>query len=284
MVHDDAAGSSGPISRCLASGQGWSLTELVCHAGPGDRAFEECHEGVSIAAVIAGSFTYASDRGRALLHPGALLLGNHGACYCCGHEHSAGDHCLSVQFSPEAFAEIAATAAGWSKFRFSAAMLPARREMLPHTALLEARCSAGDVLHMEERLIGFAAAVLRTLSGVSAEAARISAQDERRIGRALRHLEQHSDETVDLDGLAGVAAMSKFHFLRVFRRSAGMTPYQYLLGLRLRRAAMRLLNSQDNVAKIAFESGFGDLSTFTTTFRHCFGMSPTAFRRSGSLA
>jgi len=277
----DQQQAAGPRTRRLARGSDWSLYEHVCEAGPQDRPFEERHDAFSIAAVIAGTFTYASERGRALLHPGALLLGNHGACYCCGHEHSAGDVCLSAQFAPAYFAQIAATAAGASRFRFPAAMLQARRDMLPETALLEAKRHGNDKLELEETLLRFVTNVVRTLSGTVAEPARISALDERRVSRALRHMELHSDEALDLDALASVATMSKFHFLRVFRRSIGMTPYQFLLGLRLRRAAGRLLTSSSPVAGIAFESGFGDLSTFNATFRQCFGMSPSQVRQRG---
>jgi AraC family transcriptional regulator len=270
-----------PATRQLAGGRGWSVHDYVCEAGPGDRPFEERHDAVSIAAVVAGSFNYASDRGKALLHPGALLLGNFGACYECGHDHGVGDRCISVQLSPDYFAEIAATAAGSSTFRFPAAMLPSGREMLPHTVMLEAAGTSHDRLKTEEELVGFVAATVRALSGAAATAVRISAHDSRRLSRALRHIEQHAERTLDLDRLAAVAAMSKFHFLRIFRRGVGMTPYQFLLSIRLRRAALRLLTSPDAVSTIAFETGFGDLSTFNSTFRARFGMAPTAFRRAG---
>ena len=270
-----------PATRRLAGGRGWSVYDYVCTAGPDDRPFEERHDAVSIAAVVAGSFNYASDKGKALLHPGALLLGNHGARYECGHDHGVGDRCIAVQLSPDYFAEIAATAAGSSKFSFPAAMLPSGREMLPHTVMLEAAGSGRDRLQMEEGLIGFVAAVVRALSGVASTTVRVSSHDSRRLSRALRHIEAHADRALDLDQLAGIAAMSKFHFLRIFRRSIGMTPYQYLLGIRLRRAAMRLLTSPDAVSAIAFETGFGDLSTFNNTFRARFGTNPMAFRRAG---
>lgn len=274
-------GAGPPLSRRLASGQGWSVDEYVCRSGPDDRPFVERHDAISISAVVSGSFNYVSNNGKALLHPGALLFGNHGACYECGHDHSAGDHCLSIRFSPEYFAEIAATAAGSSAFRFPTAMLPSNRDMLPHTVILEARSRQRGHLQTEEELAGFVAAVVRALSGANPTIARVSAGDTRRLSRALRHIEQHADEQLDLDRLAAVAAMSKFHFLRVFRRTVGTTPYQFLLGIRLRRAALRLLASPDPVSTIAFESGFGDLSTFNSTFRVRFGMSPLAFRRAG---
>ena len=89
------------------------------------------------------------------------------------------------------------------------------------------------------------------------------------------------DETLDLAALARVARLSKFHFLRVFRRAVGATPHQYLTAIRLRRAAARLSGTPDSVTVIAFDSGFSDLSTFNARFRAAFGKTPSEFRRGG---
>lgn len=239
---------------------------------------------MSISTVIEGSFNYASNHGRAVLHTGALLLGNHGACYQCGHDHGTGDRCISVQFSPDYFAEIAATAAGSSRFRFPVAMLPATRDILSHTAILETIGMGNDLLRIEEHLARFVAAAVQMLSGERPAQLRSSPLDERRVSRVLQHLERHAGEALDLDRLANVAAMSKFHFLRVFKRVTGLTPHQFLLGIRLRRAAVRLLTSPETISNIAFETGFGDLSTFNTTFRTRFGHAPAAFRRANAPA
>jgi AraC-like DNA-binding protein len=279
----EAAEKAPLASRRIAGGAGWSFHEFVCHCGPGDRPFEERHGGVSIAAVVSGTFTYKADTGRALLHPGALLLGNHGACYQCGHEHGAGDRCLSVQLSPDYFGEVAATAAGSAGFRFPAAMLPSNRSFLPSTVLVEALGREHDPLRVEERLIGFLAAALRALSGAAPSPQRVSEADARRVSRAIRHIEAHSAEPLDLDRLAGVAAASKFHFLRIFRAAVGLTPHQFLLSTRLRLAALRLLSSADPVSAVAYEAGFGDLSTFNAAFRQRFGAAPQAFRRTGDV-
>ncbi len=273
-----------PESRRIAAGAGWSFHDFVCRSGPGDRPFEERHGAVSLSAVVAGSFTYRADTGRALLHPGALLLGNHGACFECGHDHGVGDRCLSVQFSPAYFGEVAATAAGSSRYRFADAMLPSRRSFLPQGVLVEALGRAPDPLGLEERLVGFVAAALRALSGVAPGPQRVSAMDARRVGRALRHIEAHSTEAIDLDRLAAVAATSKYHFLRIFRRAVGLTPHQFLLGTRMRRAALRLLSGREPVSAIAYGEGFGDLSTFNAAFRDRFGVAPLAFRRSGTAS
>jgi len=62
-----------PAVRALCRGREWSVSEYLCTAGPHDRPFEERHHGVSIAAVIEGTFTYRTDSGTAMLHPGAFL-------------------------------------------------------------------------------------------------------------------------------------------------------------------------------------------------------------------
>ena len=104
----------------LAHGDGWSVHEVVCRAGPSDRPFEERHDGFSVSAVLDGSFTYRSGAGHGLLYPGSLLLGNHGQCFECGHAHGIGDRCVSLNVGEDLFGEIAAAAGSTSRFRFAA--------------------------------------------------------------------------------------------------------------------------------------------------------------------
>jgi AraC family transcriptional regulator len=272
------ASGTGPVERVIAGGQDWRISELTCHAGPHDRPFEERHGDVAIAAVVAGSFTYSTDSGRSLLHPGAFLLGNSGTCFECGHEHSTGDRCVSFQFSPEYFAEISATAAGSSRYRFPAAMLPVAKHVTPAIVRLESMAYGDLPLRIEEAVASLAATVLVTVSGHIASRGRTSARDERRVASVVRYMEERATEPLDLDRLAKVAFLSKYHFLRTFRRTIGVSPYQFLLTLRLRRAALRLVRSSDPIASIGFESGFGDLSTFNGHFRDLFGTTPRAYR------
>src|SRR5690606_20465630 len=95
-------------SRTIAAGDGWRAVDLVCTAGRDDRPFEEAHGDFCVAAVTAGTFRYRTIQGTALLAPGALLLGNAGACFECGHEHAAGDRCLSFHFSSDLLEQILA--------------------------------------------------------------------------------------------------------------------------------------------------------------------------------
>ena len=101
---------------------------------PVRRPFEERHDGFSVSAVLEGSFTYRSDAGHGLLYPGALLLGNNGRCFECGHPHGIGDRCISLNVREDQFGEIAAAAASTSRFRFSAPSLPPSPKALPVVA------------------------------------------------------------------------------------------------------------------------------------------------------
>jgi AraC-like DNA-binding protein len=277
--HSNAARSPAPATHVHASGNGWLLTEYVCMAGPDDAPFEEARDGFTMAAVRAGTFRYKADTGEAILHPGALLLGNDRACYACGHEHSRGDRCLAINIGPDLFAELAATAAGTSRFRFPQPMHPACPRVQTRFAALLDSVAGHDRIEIETRLLHLVEQVLADASASSPRPSRVSAQDEKRMARALQHIERHFTQPLDLDGLSAIAGMSKYHFLRTFRRVAGQPPHQYLLGLRMAHVAERLTREPGSVSQLAFASGFGDLSTFNARFKRHFGESPTAWRR-----
>ena len=268
--------------RTIAAGDGWSVGEFVCDAGPGDRPFEERHDGFAIAATLAGSFTYRGETGEAALFPGALLLGNHGRCYACGHAHSRGDRCVSLNLAPDAFAEIAASAGGSSRYRFAADAAPPHTALTPLVAGLESLARERSPLRIEERALDAAARIVAIVAGRALPPPRASARELERVAEAARAIESASDdETLDLAALARVARLSKFHFLRVFRRAVGATPHQYLTATRLRRAAARLAGTSESVTAIAFDCGFSDLSTFNARFRAAFGRTPSEYRRGG---
>jgi transcriptional regulator GlxA family with amidase domain len=124
-----------------------------------------------------------------------------------------------------------------------------------------------------------AEAVLGIASGATPTIAAPSPRDHKRISVVLRHMEETQDQPHSLDALAALACMSKYHFLRNFRRITGSTPYDYLLSLRLRRAAVRLRDSDDSIVAIAFDAGFGDLSTFNAKFKDVFRKTPGEWRR-----
>jgi AraC-like DNA-binding protein len=257
---------------------------VVCTAGPHDRPFEERHEKVCIAAVTHGTFQYRSAQGSAVLAPGALLLGNQGTCFECGHEHAAGDRCLSFHFTAEYMESIAAGVPGARRAAFALPRLPPLPALIPLLAEVEAACDERDSGELEEIALRLGGTVLATLADTKLAAHSPSPRDAQRITRALRRIEAAVEEPLALIDLAREAAMSPYHFLRVFKQVAGMTPHQFVLRTRLHRAAVRLRRSDDSVLAIASGAGFNDLSTFNRHFRKVIGYSPGIFRVDSRVA
>lgn len=268
-------------STLLASEPGWLARDIVCTAGPGDRPFEEQHDAFCIAAVMEGTFQLRSTQGAALLGPGALLLGNQGGCFQCGHEHAVGDRCLAFHFTPDCLEAIAAALPGVRRITFDVPRLPPLLSLMRLIASAEAARDARDGDELEELALTLAAAVASTLAESAPARSGPNRRDERRVTEALRRIEADSHEPLTLADLARGAGMSPYHFLRTFRRVVGMTPHQFILRTRLHRAALRLRGSHEPIAAIAFDAGFGDLSTFNHRFRRVMGVSPSAYRAAG---
>jgi AraC family transcriptional regulator len=262
-------------AHTLASGAGWQVSDFVCDSGPDDKAFEERHEAVSLAVVTAGSFRYRSARGTVLLGPGSVLLGNPGQCFECGHEHGIGDRCLCFAFAPDYYDAVLSGIPGARRPDFRTPSLPPSEGLTTLLAAAEAARDEGDGAALEEyglRLAALASAAPGT------RCTRPSPRDCRRIGEILRLIEAKADESLPVSTLATLAGMSPYHFLRTFRAVAGLTPHQYILRLRLHRAAVRLRRTDEAVSAIAFQAGFNDLSTFNRRFRRVTGVSPRQYR------
>ncbi|WNG40109.1 helix-turn-helix transcriptional regulator [Archangium violaceum] len=100
-----------------------------------------------------------------------------------------------------------------------------------------------------------------------------------RIRRALERIAQEYANPLRVEDLASAAGMCRYSFLRAFRASVGESPYQYLLGYRLERAAERLRKAKGvSVLETALECGFGDPGRFARAFRARFGCSPREYR------
>jgi AraC family transcriptional regulator len=269
-------------ARTLASGPGWCLRDVVCTAGPQDRPFEECHAMVSIAAVTQGTFQYRATQGRALLAPGAVLLGNHGYCFECGHEHGIGDRCISVHLAPDCWEDIVAAVPGARSAIFAVPRLPPLPSLMRLIASLVAACRGRDETELEELALQFAGAVAEVFPGERPASRVPCGRVERKMSDAVRRIETEEQDSSQsrrsLTALARDAAMSPYHFLRVFQAVVGMTPHQFVLRTRMHRAAVRLRGSDEPVSTIAFDAGFNDLSTFNHRFRRIMGMSPSAYR------
>lgn len=97
--------------------------------------------------------------------------------------------------------------------------------------------------------------------------------------RAKDMLRAHIDGDISLEQLAGACGLSRSHFARAFKKSAGMPPHRWLLVRRVERARDLLLNSALSLEQIAERCGFADQSHFTRVFVNLVGAPPGEWRR-----
>lgn len=107
----------------------------------------------------------------------------------------------------------------------------------------------------------------------------LRAAEARRVRDVAAVIDARPAEALSLSDLAGLAGLSRYHFIRAFRAATGETPRQYQIAARLRAAADRLVDTRAPITEIALDVGFNDISHFNATFRRAFGTSPRAWRR-----
>ncbi|MEQ8355011.1 MAG: AraC family transcriptional regulator [Kiloniellaceae bacterium] len=103
------------------------------------------------------------------------------------------------------------------------------------------------------------------------------------IRRARQQIDALYMQDLTLSDLAAVARLSRYHFLRAFRRDVGVTPHTYLTGRRI-AAAKDLLAGEQPLTEVALACGFYDQSHFSRSFKGCTGLTPGQYRRGSRAA
>lgn len=99
-----------------------------------------------------------------------------------------------------------------------------------------------------------------------------------RFRRAIRFVNENLDSKLRWEEIAAEVGLDPFTFGRAFKVSTGMTPHQYVIRCRLRRAMKLLPRQALSLADIALEVGCSCQSHLTTLFRKHLGITPGAFR------
>lgn len=96
------------------------------------------------------------------------------------------------------------------------------------------------------------------------------------VRRARAHLVEHWDQPVSLGALSSVAGLTRFEFVRRFRRHTGFTPHAFQTNVRIAHAR-DMLRSGEAAARVAAQCGFADQAHLTRTFRRAVGVTPARF-------
>jgi AraC family transcriptional regulator len=256
----------------IFKGGGVTVVDFRCTAGPADAPFAEMHASYRVAYVRSGSFGCRTEGRSYELVAGSLMIGRPQREYTATHEHhGCGDECLSIQLD-----EALVDALGARRPFRDTACLPPTPQLMVLGELAQATAEGCNDLGIDEAALLLVSAFTRTHS--NGKSRDTGSQDRRRAVETALWIDEHSAQAIDLDAAARQAGLSAFHFLRVFSKALGVTPHQYLVRSRLRRAARLLAEGSRPVTEIALDVGFADLSNFVRTFHRAAGMSPRRFR------
>jgi AraC-like DNA-binding protein len=122
--------------------------------------------------------------------------------------------------------------------------------------------------------------VARALDSIAEQAPQTSERkSEESVRRTIRAIRSDLGQAFSLDDLADIAGMSPFHFCRVFARFTGITPGKFVNAVKIEHAKRRLFAGQDKIISICYDLGYSSLGSFTSTFNHWVGFSPSSYRR-----
>jgi AraC family transcriptional regulator len=255
-----------------------SVVDCRCDTGPADVPFAERHVAFSVSYVYRGSFGYRACGKRFELVAGSVLVGRPGDEYTCTHDHhDRGDACLSFQLAPALVGDAGAGAERWTS-----GAVPPLAELVVLGELGRAAADGRSAVGLDEVALLLLARLADVASGAARKPAAPRARDRRRAVETALWLDARAHEPIDLEDAARHAGLSPFHFLRLFAGTLGVTPHQYLVRSRLRRAARMLADAGRPIGAVALEVGFGDVSNFVRTFHRAAGVSPRGFRRMAS--
>jgi len=228
----------------------------------------------SINFVEAGTFTVRVGRARWRFASGAIFLARRDLAFTCAHDCAApDDRCLSLAFDAQTVEDLRAV--GLAELPGPAQEASARQAFLYRRL---GACGPGSEVALEL----LAGALYESFApGVSPPRAlpRV-AHLLAALERALDLIDADWASALSLHDLARAAALSPYHFARVFRELVGVPPHRYLAAVRLRHAA-RMLDEGASVTEACFDCGFGSLSHFIRAFRDRYGAAPSTLRRSG---
>lgn len=101
---------------------------------------------------------------------------------------------------------------------------------------------------------------------------------DNRIQRTLVYIRKHIDIRLDIEMLASIACMSKDHYIRVFKREMGETPYAYVMKRKQEAIERYLVTTQKSIKVIATAMGYDDYTYFIKCFKNNTGLTPQQYR------
>lgn len=100
-----------------------------------------------------------------------------------------------------------------------------------------------------------------------------------KFNKSLEYIEKNLDSKISLDDLAKDAYLSKYHYHRLFHKTAGEPVSRYIARRRMAKAASELAETDGRIVDIALKYQYNSQESFSRAFKKVYGMAPGEYRR-----
>ena len=240
----------------------------LLHGFPRDYSVSDYRTTLSIKTVVRGEAWYETPQGRYRVTPDTFLVLNEGQQYSM----EVDAQCKTETFCP--FFQPGFVQAG----EFCERLYPMRGRVGTVIRSMLAIPLEDAFYDLAEALVGLRDDTRR--ESVTFPGLRASTREEmyRRLYRARDFLYSCYAEPLSVADAAGVAALSPFHFQRMFKSAFGISPMQFLQRRRLDVARQLLAGTEEDVTAICAAVGFESLGSFSSLFKRRFGVPPSKTR------
>ena len=262
-------------TETLLHRDGLEITDVACRHGRGAGVGVERSDRYAVVFVRRGCFARTCDGVATLLDPTLAYCMNPGQEQRFEHPHDHGDDCTALSLSPELIASLW----GGDPTLPAAPLTTSPQIDLEHRLLLRAGRGAGADRHeLFERAIRLTATALKDADPLRVASGRPATSRARRAAvDGAREILTAAPER-SLPQIAAELAVSPYHLSRIFRASTGHTISRHRMRLRTRSALERLAAGEDNLARLAGETGFADQSHLCRVLRAELAQTPSALR------
>lgn len=104
-----------------------------------------------------------------------------------------------------------------------------------------------------------------------------------KLTAAISYMSEHLTEKISVSDISQSVFLSQYHFLRLFKKEIGVTPYEYLIHLRINRAKELLISTDICLDEIAAQSGFSDSKNLIYNFKRIANSTPNEYRKDFTL-
>jgi AraC-like DNA-binding protein len=271
------------ISRRQNNAQVWHFPQLdhatLLQADYTTQHFSpHYHDEYSVGVITRGKLITRIGKHDAVLTPGNLVLINPGETHI-GHADADVGCAYSMFYLPVSVVRKVAPQPLKALPAFSHCVIGdselAKKLVMLHQALT---LTPQPTMEHEEALFVALNSLIERCMNTGGHVVHSAKPECRWIAHAQAYLEAHCHEHVSLDVLAHLVHLSKWHFLRVFKATTGLSPHAFQLQMRVDKAKLRLLAGEP-ASHIALDLGFHDQTHFTKHFRHLAGVTPERFRQ-----